>query len=115
MKAKIKATGEIVDVEYNHMYDSNGVPPYVQRDENGEPIARYIADQLSWDIYDLDYWEKLKHQAAVSAMQGMLSNPELFKATAKNAEEFGLEVRRALAIDANVYATTLVEKLKEEK
>ena len=48
-------------------------------------------------------------------MQGILSNSELFKATAKNAEEFGLEVRQALAIDAKVYATALVEKLKNEQ
>lgn len=64
---------------------------------------------------NFDYWEKLKHQYAGMAMQGILSNSELFKATAKNAEEFGLEVRQALAIDAKVYATALVEKLKNEQ
>ena len=60
-----------------------------------------------------DYWTRLEHQYAGMAMQGILSNPELFKATAKNAEEFGLIVPQAVAIDANCFAHALVEKMKE--
>jgi hypothetical protein len=61
-----------------------------------------------------DYWTRLEHQYAGMAMQGILSNPELFKATAKNAEEFGLIVPQAVAIDANCFAHALVQKMKEE-
>lgn len=62
---------------------------------------------------DPDYWTRLEHQYAGMAMQGILSNSELFKATAKNAEEFGLILPQAVAIDANCFAQALVEKLKE--
>ena len=62
-----------------------------------------------------DYWTRLEHTYAGMAMQGILSNPELFKATAKNAEEFGLIVPQAVAIDANCFAHALVQKLKEKE
>jgi hypothetical protein len=62
-----------------------------------------------------DYWTRLEHTYAGMAMQGILSNPELFKATAKNAEEFGLIVPQAVAIDANCFAHALVKKIKEER
>ena len=62
-----------------------------------------------------DYWTRLEHQYAGMAMQGILSNPELFKATAKNAEEFGLIVPQAVAIDANCFAHALIQKLKEKE
>ena len=126
MKARVKATGEIVDV----YCDFRGMK-HDFFDENGKG---YMSDELTifdnedyeqgWnDGYyeavntntDPDYWTRLLHQYAGMAMQGILSNEELFKATAKNAEEFGLEVRQALAIDAKVYATALVEKLKEKE
>ena len=110
MKARVKATGEIVEVEYNLMYGSNGVPPYVQRDENGEPIAQYIADQLSWDIYDPDYWTRLEHQYAGMAMQGILACEE-WKISPREGVSFAGEV----ALQAQEIAHALVEKMKEER
>ena len=60
-----------------------------------------------------DYWEKLKHQYAGMAMQGMLSNTSLvsilFDAT-KDHDEMLKEV----VICSHEYATELVEKLKNE-
>ena len=137
MKARVKATGEIVRV----LLTSNG------DFEEFSNHNLYCPDELVFDVTDKDciynkgwqdgwdeavkseipkihprlkgsepdYWERLKHQYAGMAMQGILSNPELFKATAKNAEEFGLIVPQAVAIDANCFATALVEKLKEAK
>ena len=72
-------------------------------------------DKTLYDELDDVYWANMKHQYAGMAMQGILSNPELFKATAKNAEEFGLIVPQAIAIDANCFAHALVEKMKEVK
>ena len=108
MKARIKKTGEIVDGKA--MVSFQGDDFYLDELE----LIQDEPDKALYDELDDVYWENLKHQAAVSAMQGILSNPKLFKVTAQNAEEFGLEVRRALAIDADVYATALVEKLKGE-
>ena len=102
MKAIVTATGDIVEVDQcSVLYD------------DGRRELMY-GKELEEVQGAPDYWEKLLHQYAGMAMQGILSNSELFKATAKNAEEFGLEVRESLAIDAIVYATTLVEELKEK-
>ena len=101
MKARVKATGEIVEVMYSTemgVGTSNGV---------------YLVQDL--EEIESDYWTRLEHTYAGMAMQGILSNPELFKATAKNAEEFGLIVPQAIAIDANCFAHALVEKLKEKE
>ena len=112
MKARVKATGEIKEV-------SRGIySPYQYVDKDGTIYTEDNLEELSEGgsvifIEDTpDYWDKLLHQYAGMAMQGILSNPELFKATAKNAEEFGLIVPQAVAIDANCFATALVEKLK---
>ena len=111
MKARVKATGEIIEVIGEGIQNSNMVMA-----AHGEWFTKDELDivPLSWKPFEPTYWQKLEHQYAGMAMQGILSNSELFKATAKNAEEFGLEVRQALAIDAKVYATALVEKLKNE-
>ena len=56
-----------------------------------------------------DYWEKLKHQAAISAMQGILSNPQIWKGW----DEAGLITKDLEVSDmANYFATALVKKLK---
>lgn len=62
MKARVKATGEIIEL-YNMEFDEDGNEYY--RDE-----LELISD------YEPDYWEKLKHQHAGMAMQGILANPE---------------------------------------
>lgn len=111
MKARVKATGKIVEVKYSRQMG----PDAVYRDlVTGE---HYMDFELSFLPEDgtPDYWTRLEHQYAGMAMQGILSNLELFKATAKNAEEFGLIVPQAVAIDANCFAHTLVEKMKEER
>ena len=112
MKAKVKATGEIVNVYFRS-------PLWV----NGDTKETYFPKELDtvWvekrekPSKTIDYWTKLEHQYAGMAMQGILSNPELFKATAKNAEEFGLIVPQAVAIDAYCFARALVQKMKEER
>ena len=52
-----------------------------------------------------DYWEKLKHQAAISAMQGILSNPNHALWERENNAN-------GIAESANNIATALVDKLK---
>ena len=52
-----------------------------------------------------DYWEKLKHQAAINAMQGILSNPNHALWERENNAN-------GIAESANNIATALVDKLK---
>lgn len=112
MKARIKATGEIVNITYSHYITSGGaVMKKIYKDQRGK---EYFDNELEFlqeeEEYIPDYWEKLKHQAAISAMQGILSNPES-ELDYKDDET----LPQAIAGCAAKIAHALVEKLKEEK
>lgn len=73
----------------------------------------FNADELDFE-FEPDYWEKLKHQAAITAMQGLLSNSlYLQHLMVTTIEDVSLadDVTRC----AYDYATTLINKLKEEE
>lgn len=89
MKARVKATGEIVEL-CNMEYDKDGNEYY--RDE-----LELIGD------YEPDYWEKLKHQYAGMMLAGMLANSE-WEGTYENLSEYAIKA-----------ATVLINRLKEEK
>lgn len=94
MKARVKATGEIIDV-YNW-----GNPTYRATDG-----SLYEKDVLDFDVEDENnpnYWEKLKHQYAGMAMQGILSN-----------QNIGADIAYMVNLSIEV-ATALVEKLKND-
>ena len=77
----------------------------------------YLYDLSDVELLDApDYWENLKHQAAVSAMQGMLSNAVGFDEVRKQAAENGIDNLITLITGAAIdYATALVKRLKEGK
>lgn len=87
MKAKIKATGEIVY--------GNAIVSF-QGDD-------FYLDELEFLDNDLDYWTRLKHQYAGMAMAGICANPSYDEVS-----------YATMADDAIRSATALVEKLKEE-
>ena len=66
MKARVKATGEIVEIVETDFAASNGMI--------------YDEEDLIISKDEPDYWEKLKYQYAGMAMQGMLSDKEMFNA-----------------------------------
>ena len=89
------------------------------RDKEFEITKVGTDDGYLYDLSDVeligtyDYWEKLKHQYAGMAMQGILTNEEmqqdLYKAFGKN-ESMDVTISEfAISI-----ANTLVEKLKNE-
>lgn len=72
MKARVKATGNIVDVEW-YGHNSMGT---IYADVTH--TAKYYEYELDFDtVYD--YWTRLEHQYAGMAMQGILSNPEYLR------------------------------------
>lgn len=80
-----------------------------------DTIARLTEDlHQQHFINEPDYWEKLHHQAAISAMQGMLSNSAYMENFVKYAVE-GESLVSVTTQNAFDYATALVEKLKNEK
>ena len=96
MKARVKATGEIVEVS-----SSNKLGLLT------EDNRFFLIEEL--EEVNPDYWEKLKHQYAGMAMQGILSNPE------SELDYIDDEtLPQALAECAAKIATALVQKLKEE-
>lgn len=103
MKARIKATGEIVEV-------TRIVDRYVM---THHPHAiTFEKDELDFDIEDdPDYWERLKHQYAGMAMQGILTNPIGFE----NIRVRGTNIQIETALLASEFAHALVEKMKEER
>ncbi len=117
MKARVKETGEIVDVEYiiHTLLDGRKVECY--ETEN----AIYVADALDFDIVEKslpkdepDYWEKLRRQYAGMALQGLLSNWNYVKHFIDNTLE-GESLSDLISMCAYDYATALIERLKEEE
>ena len=102
MKARVKATGEIIDG--NAMVSFNGDDFYLDELEAIIDETEKIYDEL-----DEVYWKDLEHQYAGKAMQGLMTIlPNIG----------GLEGRspRQEIVDiATDIAHALVEKMKEER
>ena len=107
MKARVKATGEIVEVKLKHFsdfvvyVDENGVMYKGLYDLDFDLEENHKGSQIISSPYEPDYWEKLKHQAVIAAMQGLMSKEIL-------------DTPDSLLSHAIHYATALVNKLKEE-
>ena len=108
MKARVKATGKIVDV-----YEScNEDFPWT--DEMGDKVWK-TEELIFLETTDNtpDYWTRLEHQAAIAAMQGTLANADLLYSLCKDRGDCPVKV---VVIEfANACAHALVEKMKEEK
>lgn len=99
MKARVKVTGEIVDIirytkSDNTYYDSNW--------------QKYYKEELSFHVKeksfpkDEDYWTRLEHQYAGMAMQGVLTRGSWSEV--KDIIEYASKIAHAL-----------VEKYKEKE
>ena len=99
MKARVKATGKIVEVEEYHKYLETG---WKYRDNAGtlyKPSALYFSDEAV-----IDYWTRLEHQYAGQFMQAMISSSNY------------IDVSEEAMADASFrMAHALVEKLKEKE
>lgn len=90
MKARIKATGEIVDLA-----------PYTRVYEDFAKGRSWLVEELDDADDDPDYWTRLEHQYAGMAMQGMMAHTNI------DYDEI---------VDLCVeFAHALVEKMKEER
>lgn len=105
MKARVKATGEIVEVEFVERKTHTGEQVYMTHE--GCLIEE---SRLDFNVEPIDYWTRLKHTYAGMAMQGILSNPES-ELDYKDNEA----LPQAIAACAAKIAHALVEKMKEER
>ena len=111
MKARIKATGEILDVQAISDYlNEYGQIVVEYKDNDGIIYTSFELDfGLEENIHIPDYWTRLEHQYAGMAMQGILSNPRIMETSGcKNDHERLVETTISIA-------HALVEKMKEEK
>ena len=117
MKARIRKTGEIVDViNYNRCCSIRSYQDYVSYiDSKGEEHDRESLNYY-WDfepietlaeVVDKEHWHDVRERAAIAAMQGLLSNPGLL-------DDISLDYRIPIEKDAVAYADALVEQLKKE-
>ena len=111
MKARVKATGEIVEIVGEGIQNSNMVMA-----AHGEWFTKDELDivPLSWKPFEPTYWQKLEHQYAGMAMQGMLSNTSLMSMLFDATKDHD-ELLKEVIICSHEYAHALVEKMKEER
>ena len=98
MKAIVKATGKVVEIN-SYDTDTEGNLYYYTKNYDA-----YHENEIEIIIgEDLDYWERLKHQYAGMAMQGIMANSLFMPYEGKEIADI-----------SNDIATALVKKLKEE-
>ena len=112
MKARVKATGEIVEVTPESYYTRKEGMYLKFTDEEG---ISYLEDELDFYVEskDPDYWEKLKHQYAGMAMQAYINN-NVYMREIRTECKTPKEMRELIADLSILLATALVEKLKSE-
>lgn len=104
MKARVKETGEIVEVnEFCTLRDS------------GERTYYWINALELITKENPDYWTRLEHQYAGMAMQGMLNNSYLAGEFRKGPNNGIEDMPKIITKAAAVYAHALAEKMKEVK
>ena len=124
MKARVKATEEIVEViAISDYINENGQIIGEYKDGNGMLYTSYDLDfYIEEGITIPDYWTRLEHQYAGMAMQGMIKRAyNAYCDDCANYENMIFEDAQALLKDhaealADVcveFAHALVEKMKE--
>ncbi len=110
MKARVKATGEIMEVDF-YATTKRGKLFCEVTERKGwlkpdESYRKFYRDEIEFLSYEdtPDYWTRLEHQAAIAAMGGICGNTSYDEST----WEF-------MAEDAIWAAHIFVEKLKENE
>lgn len=111
MKARVKATGEVVEVAYlsEDKYGNKYYNVTTDTRTYRETELKMMSDKGDY-FCTYDYWTRLEHQYAGMAMQGILACEEW-----KIAPREGVSFAGEVALQAQEIAHALVEKLKEEK
>lgn len=125
MKAKIRKTGELVDViSYSGSTIRNETVDKISYiDSKGMEHDRETLN-FYWDFEVLDFtsnegkerdWEEVRINAAIIAMHGILSNATMVGGITEIAQRINKDECELLAMSCIGYANTLVEQLKNNK
>ena len=88
-----------------------------------EILNTFTSKEGAWFAYNEgvqvgynEAFNSLRNQAAIAAMQGLLSNPSTFKQLSDDEEYRKLgDVTHIIAVSSVMYADKLLEKLRKEK
>lgn len=96
MKARVKGTTNIIEVEFGAGALNACYPPYYDRENN----MYYEAEQLVWvdneGNAEPDYWTRLEHQAGIAAMQGLILTASKHMGTDQEVAQWACECAHAL-------------------
>ena len=97
MKARVKATGEIVEVRSKVItsFSREHRLKYIDQDTG----VSYFEEELFFPkdlVDDPDYWTRLEHQAAIAAMGGMCGNTSYDETTWEDMAEDAIRAAHAL-------------------
>ena len=120
MKARVKATDEIIEVNAVRRF-SNARGTYIvyidvrtfkeyDKEEVDTKDLTTLAEVRHMHTVDPDYWTRLEHQAAIAAMQGVLSNPNIVYKDISTGT-----ICNHVAEEVKEIAHALVEKYKKEE
>ena len=111
MKARVKATGKIVEVYScgeRYLECSNMNKSWWEEDLDFDVEGKFAENCLNGikqdNAYTPDYWTRLEHQYAGMAMQGLLSNERCWEENADKIAEVAI-----------CYAKELVKGLRIER
>ena len=107
MKARVKATGEIIDVQHDYDLRESKVVEFYTNIENPKKVFEKEDLEFLNDSEFIDYWTRLEHQAAIAAMQGLVTRGEVLGSSVQ-------QIARDITEISCEIAHTLVEKMKEE-
>lgn len=107
MKARVKATGELLEVRHKN----TGTEYSYVCDMQGEYGTMWKESQLEFLDDDPDYWTRLEHQAAIAVMQGLCANTKFMQ---DHEGDFQCN-EDIIAVYAKDIAHALVEKYKKEE
>ena len=108
MKARVKATGEIVELNpYDEVYEKQKEPFKSKMHK----ICHLEGIEI---FHDPDYWTRLEHQYAGMAMQSYVSNNVYLREIREMCKE-PQEMRDLIADLSILLATTLIQKLKKKE
>lgn len=114
MKARIKATGEIVEVRskvMNSIFSGENILKYIDQHTG----VSYFEDELFFpkDLNQAsDYWTRLEHQYAGMVMQALIVEYRNAQSTHGFSESI---IQETCAKECIQFAHILVEKLKEKE
>lgn len=101
MKAKIKKTGEIVDVYHETQH---GTQEMIYKESVLVNSRMWTEDELELLTNNDEHWQDVRERAAIAAMQGLAANSCLVYNSGEEKIDF---IKRAIR-----YADTLVKELK---